>query len=51
MSLFYRGRANLKPAVWTQSPSAAVAEGKQACGLDSEQAAECDYSTETLIHP
>lgn len=50
LSLFYRGRANLKTKIQARNPSAALAEGKQTCGLASEQADECEYFIKTIIH-
>lgn len=50
LSLFYRGRANLKTKPRARNPSAALAEGKRTCGLASEQADECEYFIKTIIH-
>lgn len=49
VSLFDRGRAHLTPQMWAQAPSAILAEGKQACGLDSEQADERGYFITTIM--
>lgn len=50
MSLFYRGRTNLKTKVQAKPPLAVLTEGKQICGLDLEQADECEYFIKTIIH-